>query len=83
MIPGKEGNAIHYGTGGLIIRFGAGHDIILYNDCNNNNNSYCNPGNSYEVPVGLTYNTDPSKNYMAGTYNFKVKEIEVFQVKFI
>jgi hypothetical protein len=82
MIPGKEGNAINYGTGFINI-FGNGHDIILYNDCNNNNNSFCNLGSTYEVPEGLTYNTDLAKNYMAGSYKFKVKEIEVFQVKFI
>jgi hypothetical protein len=66
-----------------MIVFGAGNDIILYNNCNNNKSSSCNLGISYEVPVGLTHNTDPAKNYMAGIYNYKVKEIEVFQVKFI
>ena len=66
LIPGKEATAIHYGAG-EIIRFGGGVDIRLLNDCNNNNNSYCALGHTYEAPAGLTYNTDPANNYMAGT----------------
>ena len=82
LIPGKEGNAIHYATD-TIFKFGGGHDIRLYNDCNNNTSSFCHLGHTFEVPEGFTHNTDPAKNYMAGSYNFKVKEIEVFHVKFI
>ncbi len=75
--PGGEGNAIHYGSG-YVFSFGSGHDFCLADNCNNNTSSYCKLGCSYLLPEGLTYNTDPSKNYLAGEHKFKVQEIEAF-----
>jgi hypothetical protein len=77
---GKEANSIYYGPGYLIL-FGDGHDIYLNNNCNTGNNT-ANLGAAYEAPPGIAYNTDPSKSYLGGAVNFKIKEIEAFQVKF-
>jgi hypothetical protein len=58
--------------------FGRGHDLFISNNSNANIESYSNPGNSYQLPPGYTYNTDQAKNLLAGSDNFKVNEIEVF-----
>jgi len=34
----------------LLMAFGCGNDLVIHNDCNNNNNSYSNFGHSYELP---------------------------------
>jgi hypothetical protein len=81
-MPDEYDYSVLYGPG-QIIAFGRRFDIYLCEDCNNNNDSYCNLGKSFEVPEELTDNEDEAKIYMAGSIDFKVKEIEVFQVKFI
>ena len=53
LIQGKETYAIYYGPS-YIFCFGHGFEIGLYNDCNQNNKSFCNPGNTYEAPAGMT-----------------------------
>jgi hypothetical protein len=58
--------------------FGGGHDLRISNNSNANIESYSNPGNSYQLPPGYTYGTDQAQNLLAGSYNFKVNEIEVF-----
>jgi len=51
---------------------GGGHDIYLCNNCNTTNSSYSNLGNSYTAPA--------DKNLLAGAYNFKVVEYEVYHL---
>lgn len=63
--------------------FGANSEIYICNDCDKNNSSTSNIGKTYKAPEGITFNTDQSKNYLAGSYNFKVKEVEAFKVVFI
>ena len=53
--------------------FGGGHDFFIYSDANNNRNSNSKLGYSYEIPPGQT------KSFF-GSNNFKVSEIEVFQI---
>ena len=53
--------------------FGGGHDFYLNNNCNVNSSSYNNSDNSYE-----TYG---KKCVMAGTYNFYVKNYEVYKIE--
>lgn len=54
--------------------FGGGHDIVLYNSCKSNNNSYCNK-NSYNS--GETNILGEN-----GTTKFQVTSYEVYQVIF-
>mmetsp|Transcript_34515 Transcript_34515/g.33709 ORF Transcript_34515/g.33709 Transcript_34515/m.33709 type:complete len:82 (+) Transcript_34515:430-675(+) len=60
--------------------FGGGHDFYIANECNTNFTSYSNVGNSYDSG-NLVYNSYDAKSYLAGKYNFRVKEIEVFELK--
>jgi len=54
--------------------FGGGNDICIYDNCNINNN-YSSGNCTYDLPQGVDNNT-----YLAGAYNFKVKDIEVYSV---
>jgi hypothetical protein len=56
--------------------------LILLDICSNPNTStsnYSNLGYTYDLS-GYTYNTPQIKQYLAGGYNFTVKEIEVFKM---
>ena len=55
-----------------------GCDLAISNDCNINNSSFSHLGSCYELPNGLTYASDESKSYLAGSHNFSVSEFEVF-----
>jgi len=66
---GEEENAI-YDNSNCGPRFGRGFDFYLYNNCNTNTN-YTNP---------FSYNGQKSKTALAGAYNFKVKDYEVYKV---
>jgi hypothetical protein len=57
--------------------FGGGHDFYISDKANQNNSSYTNLGHSFSV-AGYSYGTNQIKNYLCGSYNFKVKDIEVF-----
>ena len=54
--------------------FGGGHDFYICDNCNSSNSSYNNSDYSY--------NTNGKKCAMAGTYNFLVKDYEVYQLEF-
>ena len=58
--------------------FGGGFDLLIYDNCHMNTNSYSNLGYTYKLPTGYVYNTDQAKRLLAGTRNFKVDEYEVF-----
>jgi hypothetical protein len=60
--------------------FGKGYDIYISNNCNVNNNSFCNLGNSYSLNNTAKCESIESKSYLAGNVNFKVIELEVFQI---
>jgi hypothetical protein len=55
--------------------FGSGHDILIYDNCNANTNSYTNFGSGYVNDTGIG-----GGQVLAGEYNFTVKEIEVFTI---
>ena len=55
--------------------FGNGHDLYIANSCSQNFSSYCNFPYSYH---GLK-----QRCLVGGTYNFKVNEIEVYQIKIV
>ena len=54
--------------------FGGGHDFYISNYVNNNKNPYYYVRHTYEIPTGQT------KTLLAGSRNFKVSDIEVFQI---
>lgn len=53
--------------------FGGGCDFYLCDNCNTSNSNYNNSDHSY--------NTYGKKCAMAGTYNFYVKDYEVYQIE--
>ena len=74
----NEGNAIN-GSSSHGPIFGGGNDLILYNNCHSNTTSYSNLGYTYSLPPNITYNTNESKSYFAGSYEFEVEEYELFE----
>lgn len=63
-------------------------DILIFfldicSNCNTANSNYSNLGHSFDVQkaLGYTYNSQQAKNFLAGSYNFTVSEIEVFKRK--
>ena len=54
--------------------FGCGYDFCIKSDANSNSDSYSNIGHTYELPPGQT------NTFSVGSNNFKVSEIEVFQI---
>ena len=53
---------------------GGVYEICIYSDSNNNIRSESIIGNTYEIPPGQT------DTFLVGSNNFKVSEIEVFQI---
>ena len=60
--------------------FGGARDLFICKDSNINRNSYTNLGNSYELPEGLKYKFNETSDYLAGSYKFKVIEIETYLI---
>ena len=77
IINGKDGNAIccHPLNGA---RFGAGCDLIIYDNANTNQNSYSNLGYTYQPPAGYQYGTPQTRSLFADSYKLTPTEIEVF-----
>ncbi|CDW74229.1 tldc domain-containing protein [Stylonychia lemnae] len=71
-------NAVRHCKDYLMV-FGKTNDIQILPDCNKNDNSRSNLGSTYMLPSGLTWG-EWAKEYLAGSYHFKVIEIEVYQV---
>jgi hypothetical protein len=61
--------------------FGFGHDIYISDNSNSNRYSYSDSGFSYKFPASYPRDTGSSKQkcFLAGSHNFQVTEIEVFQ----
>lgn len=73
---GKEENAI-YCSSMFGPTFGDGHDIYIAHNSNSNLASYSKLCHSYVLP---SHESDETKRFLlAGSYNFKVEDIEVFQ----
>ena len=58
--------------------FGGGHDLKIYDKCDQSNYSDSYLGNSYKLPAGYTYYTAEAWSLLAGSHTFKVDEYEVF-----
>lgn len=57
--------------------FGAGHDINIRSNSNLNKHSYTNLGYSYMHP-DFNFGSNEAKTFLAGSFNFKTVEIEVY-----
>ena len=53
--------------------FGEGYDLVIGPNSDWYPNSYSNLGKYYELPFGYTYQSEASKCYLAGSYEFKVQ----------
>ena len=58
--------------------FGGGHDLYISSDSNANSSSYSNLGHTFNN-TQYTYGSNEAKNFLAGSYNFQVGEIEVYR----
>ena len=70
-----EGNNAIYDNSSYGPTFGSGHDLYISNNCSQNNSSYCN------FPHG--FDGVKARVLTGGYYNFKAKEIEVYQVNIL
>ena len=59
--------------------FGGGHDIKILSDSNKSKESYSNLGRSFDFKF-FTYGSLSAQSFLAGSRNFQVFEIEVFQL---
>jgi hypothetical protein len=57
---------------------GAGCDIFICSNSNSSPSSFSNLGSGYKHPVYL-FGTDEAKCFFAGSFNFTVSNIEVYQ----
>jgi len=62
---------------GYLPTFGGGHDFYICSGCNTSTSSYSNFNHTYEAGK-FTAN---KASVLAGSYNFKVEDIEVYEVK--
>jgi len=81
LIPSMTGKGNStYGCSTYGPTWGGGHDLYLVSGCDKSTGSYSNLGYSFQL-TGQTYNTTTIKNFLAGSYNFTVSEIEVYKIK--
>jgi hypothetical protein len=57
-----------------------GEDINVSDNSNQNNVSNSNLGDCYQLPDNITYYSQEARSYLAGSFNWKTTEIEVYQV---
>jgi len=62
--------------------FGGGHDFYICDNSNTVNSSYSNFGYSFTITsTGHAYSSPQAQSFLAGSYNFKTVEIEIFARK--
>jgi hypothetical protein len=76
----KEEEIYGYRDYSIVFGGNGGADIRITDSSDQNQSSFCNFGSSYEPPQGLIKGSEEAKKYLAGSYNFKTIDIEVFQV---
>jgi len=74
----RQGNYAIYCNSTYGPTLGNAHDIYISDNCSTIGTSYCNPGFGFHAPSPYVYRKADTKALMAGTRNFKVKEIEVY-----
>ena len=83
IIDSTSDKAFHADPRLYINIYGEGFDYAISKDCDKNERSQSKIGKTFKAPEGITFNTEQSKSYLAGSYNFKVKEVEAYKVIFI
>ena len=58
--------------------FGGGHDIYIANNAASRTSSYSNLGHTYSPPPGYSYGSSFTQSFLAGSYNFRPDQVEVF-----
>ena len=53
-------------------------DLVIYSSEHSQDKNYTKLGKYYELPPGIEEGSDQAKSYLAGSYKFKMKELEVF-----
>jgi hypothetical protein len=54
------------------------HDLFISKNPHLDENSYCKIGYSYLIPFQINLRSFDNNKFLAGSYNFKISEIEVF-----
>ncbi|CDW78645.1 tldc domain-containing protein [Stylonychia lemnae] len=65
----------------VLIAFGRGNDIRINDDCNNNRDSLCNLGGTFNPQLDYKWQDQQAQEHLAGSYQFKVIEIEVYSIQ--
>ena len=55
-------------------------DFYISDNCDQNSNSVADLGACYTLPLGMKHKSEAASEYLAGSQNFKVIELELFQV---
>ena len=77
LLEGSNKQYAIYDNSGRMPTWGGGHDLGIYSPCNISNDSYAKPYYTYEAPKEAGVD---DKNFLAGAYNFKLEEMEIYQV---
>ncbi|KAJ5068760.1 hypothetical protein M0811_02703 [Anaeramoeba ignava] len=73
---GQEGYALYYHYSYYGPWFGSNYDLGLNSDLHRGSTNF---GYNYNLPNGITYNTNESQSYLAGSYNkWIVDEVETY-----
>ncbi|CDW89660.1 UNKNOWN [Stylonychia lemnae] len=56
------------------------YDMLLYSNCDSNTSSSSSLGTTYKLPDGIVQGSVEGQNYLAGSSNYSVKEIEIYRV---
>jgi hypothetical protein len=76
------GQYTQLGNSSYNVTFGGGHDLNICSNSHTTNSSYSNFGYSYTISsTGYAYGQTQAQSFLAGSYNFKTLEIEVFARK--
>ena len=74
----NPGNAIMHSTKDFIIQFGI-EDMCLAENCNENYKSCSRLGWVYRPPEGCVKGDKECETHLAGSFHFKVSDIEIFE----
>lgn len=59
------------------------YKLVIADNCDQTTINYSNLGHSFSVShLGFAYGSNEARSFLAGSYNFQVKEIEVFKKLF-
>ncbi len=58
----------------------SGYEIGINRNAHNRDDNWSDLRCTYELPDGIEYFSEKAQLYLAGSCNFKVKQLEVYQV---